>query len=182
MMEVEENSISNSMEPFKKTVYRSIQISLEDYFNPPELPFYWRLNSLNQVINIKNTEEFFERTKSFIHRENILFEFNTNCFTCSIYDDEIQENIKFNLYFWNKKDLNENEFIFEFQSLNCYNFNNIFRIYDIYNSFCILFGGNIIKYNLHNVNNLMSRKQPDYLDLDNKIPVSTLMPTIKCGI
>ena len=71
MMEVEENSISNSMEPFKKTVYRSIQISLEDYFNPPELPFYWRLSSLNQVINIKNTEDFFERTKSFIHRENI---------------------------------------------------------------------------------------------------------------
>ena len=182
MFEVEDNSISNTIEPFKKTVYRSIKISLDDYFNPPELPLYWRLSSLNQVVNIENTEDIFEKTKSFIQRENILFEFNTNCFNCSIYDDEIQENIKFNLYFWNKKDLNENEFIFEFQCLNCYNFNNIFRIYDIYNSFCILFGGNIIKYNLHNVNNLMSRKQPDYLEFDNKIPVSNLMTTIKCGI
>ena len=77
--------------------------------------------------------------------------------------------------------MNENEFIFEFQYLNRYNFNNIFRIYDIYNSFCILFGGNIIKYNLHNVTCLMT-KEEDYLELDNKIPVSNLMSTIKCGI
>ena len=48
-----------------------------------------------------------------------------------------------------KKDLNENEFIFEFQCINIYNFNNIFRIYDIYNSFCVLFGGNIIKQFYH---------------------------------
>ena len=190
MFEVEENSISNSIDLIKKPVYRSIQISLDNYFNPPELPFYWRLNYLNQVINIENTEKFFEKTKSFIQSQNILFEFNSNCFNCSVYDNEIQENIKFNLYFWNKKELNENEFIFEFQSLNCYNFNNIFRIYDIYNSFCILFGGNIIKYNLiqYNKNNLPihshmlnTDEENDYLVSSSKISIPNQIPIIKCG-
>ena len=185
----EESSISNTVDITKSKIYRSIPITIkqkvDEHFKIPLLPFYWRLNSLNHVINIDNTQIHFEKTKSFIQEQNILFKFNNNCFNCSIYDNEIKENIKFDLYFWNKKDLNENEFIFEFQCINIYNFNNIFRIYDIYNSFCVLFGGNNIKYNLidYNVNNLTNikkkyNKNNNHLVSNNDVSIQ--LPIIKC--
>ena len=154
---IEESCICNSIQETKFPIYRSIQIPCSEIstvnavstfskmaeiskpINIPYLPFYWKLNNLNKIITIKNPETIFKKTKLFIENKNILFEFNSNCFNCTIYDKEIQENINFNLHFWNKENLNKNEILFEFHSTNRYNFNNIFRIYDIYNSFCVLF-------------------------------------------
>lgn len=145
---LEESSIVNSMEIIKKPVYRSIEIPINESFKPPILPFYWKLNNLSQIINIENSETFIENTKSFIQTQNILFEFDQNTFTCKYYDNEINEIINFNLYFWSQKQLNSNQFIFEFNCMNIYNFNNIFRIYEIYNNFCILFNAKPIEIKL----------------------------------
>lgn len=148
----EESSIANSLEMTNNLVYRSIQIpvneciteciteSISKPFKAPILPFYWKLNNLSEIINIKNPETFIYDIKSFIREQNILFELNENNFICSYFDNETSEIINFHLYFWSEKELTSNQLIFEFNCINRYNFNNIFRIYEIYNSFRILFG------------------------------------------